>query len=102
MPSGCCEYLLYHLYHLKAGPAARQRHDGHRGTGFTLTRSDSASRRPSASHPNALKTCKTQGAADQARPLEATMSDVDDFLAEVHPRLIAELKRSTTATPNRD
>jgi hypothetical protein len=30
------------------------------------------------------------------------MSDVDDFLAEVHPRLIAELKRSTTATPNRD
>jgi hypothetical protein len=25
------------LYVLKAGPAARQRHDGHRGTGLTVT-----------------------------------------------------------------
>jgi hypothetical protein len=24
------------LYELKAGPAARQRHDGHRGAGLTL------------------------------------------------------------------
>jgi ketosteroid isomerase-like protein len=26
------------------------------------------------------------------RPLEAAMTDVDDFLAEIHPRLVAELR----------
>jgi hypothetical protein len=30
------------------------------------------------------------------------MSDVDDFLAEIHPRLVEELQASTTATHNRD
>jgi hypothetical protein len=30
------------------------------------------------------------------------MTDVDDFLAEIHPRLVAELQASTTETRNRD
>jgi ketosteroid isomerase-like protein len=33
------------------------------------------------------------------RPLEAAMTDVDDFLAEIHPRLVAELQALHNGDP---
>jgi len=41
----------------------------------------------------------TVGAAGQAWSVEALMSDVDDFVAEIHPRLVAELRALHNGDP---
>jgi ketosteroid isomerase-like protein len=67
--------------------------------GLTLTRRGSVS----AGHPpvyaNALATWILGQQLTEPRPLEAAMTDVDDFLAEIHPRLVAELQALHNGDP---
>ena len=84
---------------LKAGPAARQRHDGHLGAGLTLTQGGTTGRRASASYADVSPTCILSQQLTKPRPLEAAMSDVDDFVAEIHPRLVAELQALHNGDP---
>ena len=47
---------------------------------------------PSSSSANVLTACILTEQLTKPRPLEAAMTDVDDFLAEIHPRLVTELQ----------
>jgi ketosteroid isomerase-like protein len=48
---------------------------------------------------NALTACILSRQLTKPRLLEAAMSDVDDFVAEIHPRLVAELKALHNGDP---
>jgi hypothetical protein len=45
-------------------------------------------------------TCQTQGTRRPGPDREVAMSDLDDFVAETHPRLIAELQALHNGDPN--
>jgi ketosteroid isomerase-like protein len=52
-----------------------------------------------AGYANALTTRILSEQLTKPRPLEAAMSDVDDFVAEIHPRLVAELQALHNGDP---
>ena len=54
---------------------------------------------PPPSSGNVLPSCILNEQLTKPRPLEAAMTDVDDFLAEIHPRLVAELQALHNGDP---